>query len=309
MKEVSNGWGIIKKLRPVLNVIKYIFTPLAVCFIAYLAWQSRGTLNNMLSQSSFHILLTSVLLWAALHFISPVFTRLLFRSCNQTIDYKEAFLIHAGRLPAKYLPGGIWHSVARVADYHRYGIQHRQISIYLLAENILALSLSLTLGGICVSSLNHVNPTWHAFSQLAVLGGMMIIFLLPVLINKQLLSGAQGISLHYYSLSVLSMFSFWIIAALSFVQFVSAFPLTVTDMSLIEIGGVYLFSWGVGFLAVFAPQGIGVSEMVLSQIIEGGMTSSSLLAFFALFRVVILLGDVTAWLASLSLKAISCRER
>ncbi len=285
-------------LRPVLTLAKVVFTPLALCFILVVAWQSRQLLGEVLSQSTPLQLVAGVLLWTLVHFITPLFTLCFFRSCQQQIKYRNAFLIHAGRLPAKYLPGGIWHSVARFADYHQQGFQHRQIGVYLLAENLLSLSVSLSLGGLCVSGLSQINSLWLGFSQLALVAGLLIMLLLPSMIKRKLLPQAAGFSLSFYLLSLLSMFCFWMIAALAFVQFVNAFPVTFPLVSQLEIAGVYVFSWGVGFLAIFAPQGIGISEYVTSQLLGADMGANSFLVLVAGFRIVVLAGDLLAWLLS-----------
>ena len=75
------------------------------------------------------------------------------------------------------------------------------------------------------------------------------------------------------------------------------FPSSVGDQSYLELGGIYLFSWGVGFLAVFAPQGIGVFEMVGSQLMQSPLGFVGFAALIGGFRLVILVADLLVWIA------------
>ena len=64
-----------------------------------------------------------------------------------------------------------------------------------------------------------------------------------------------------------------------------------------EIAGTYLFSWGVGSLTVFAPQGIGVFETLAAGLLEATSGLGGGAALVAGFRLVVLLADLTAWAA------------
>ena len=61
------------------------------------------------------------------------------------------------------------------------------------------------------------------------------------------------------------------------------------------MGGIYLFSWGVGFLSIFAPQGIGVFEFVASEFMQGPIGFMGFAALIGGFRVVILVADMITW--------------
>ncbi len=65
--------------------------------------------------------------------------------------------------------------------------------------------------------------------------------------------------------------------------------------SLPAIYGTYLFSWGAGFVAFFAPQGIGVFEFVSGKLLEGQLDLGHAVALMASFRVIVLAGDLFAW--------------
>ena len=89
---------------------------------------------------------------------------------------------------------------------------------------------------------------------------------------------------------------FWLVATAAFVCYLNAFPLPgdkVVDT--LTMAGVYLFSWGVGFLAVFAPQGIGVFEAVASDLFASPIGFMGFAALIAGFRVVVMVADFATW--------------
>jgi hypothetical protein len=92
---------------------------------------------------------------------------------------------------------------------------------------------------------------------------------------------------------------YWIGAGIAFVLFLKAFPTLELAASNIESASIYVFSWGIGFVTLFAPQGIGVSELVASNLLGERGSVAALAALLAGFRVVILTADLTAWLLAM----------
>ncbi len=98
----------------------------------------------------------------------------------------------------------------------------------------------------------------------------------------------------------------WCIAATAFVIYLSAFPGLALQAAPLETAGAYLFSWGVGFIAIFAPQGIGVFEVVAADLMRGAGTFMSVAALLGGFRIIVLAADATVWVA---LHALSGNNR
>lgn len=276
---------------------------MAFAFLGYFAFQSRNQFVTLYGDAQFEWLILSVFFWASLHFISPVFTTTILRSCNLALSYRDAFLIHSRRLPAKYIPGGIWHTIARVTDYHNKGISTRQIGHYVLVENIVTAAVTFLVGGYITSQLQFINDKWQIIAGFLSFTGAFVLVLLPWLTNRKLLISKEVMNIKIYFLGILVAAFFWIVAACSFVSFLTIFPDRFLSLSFVESGGIYIFSWGIGFVALFAPQGIGVTELVTSQLFGSEMGISSMAALLASFRLVIFVGDLTGWGISRLLKS------
>ncbi|MCI5107310.1 MAG: hypothetical protein MRY76_11400, partial [Pseudomonadales bacterium] len=105
------------RFHALLRIARTIFTPLSLLAIAWLLWQSGSELGEIFSSASYAHLLLAFLLWVGSNFLSPLISLQLFRAHHTQSSFAELVHIHNRNLPAKYLPGGIWHSVGRANDY------------------------------------------------------------------------------------------------------------------------------------------------------------------------------------------------
>jgi len=63
-----------------------------------------------------------------------------------------------------------------------------------------------------------------------------------------------------------------------------------------DISGTYIFSWAMGFIALFAPQGLGVTEVVAASIFNSPMGIGAIALVILGFRGLIFCADTLMWL-------------
>jgi len=66
----------------------------------------------------------------------------------------------------------------------------------------------------------------------------------------------------------------------------------------------YLFAFVVGFVSIFAPQGIGVFEVVYAELSSSDIPRTQMIIFVAGFRVLVMLSDILIWLGYLLTRII-----
>ena len=103
---------------------KTLFTPVAIVFLGYFCWQARDTLGELLRQASWPMLLVAILVWTLLHLLTPLTAVAVLNGSGSSVSWRQAFATHASRLPARYMPGGVWHTVGRIMDYRERGVVH-----------------------------------------------------------------------------------------------------------------------------------------------------------------------------------------
>ncbi|MCW8918026.1 MAG: hypothetical protein OQL08_04345 [Gammaproteobacteria bacterium] len=290
-------------VKRILNLSKRAFVLLAIAYVGYFALTSRELLFGLFTTANPMFVFLSLLCWVLAHFIIPAFTVRAMSGFSTSLSYREAFHIHASRLPAKYLPGGIWHTVARAADYKSKNISTTGIGYYLLLEHLVAAAVTLFVGGGIVLTVGTVSGNWLGLIQVIVAAAGIALFLLPqalVLIRPY---RVHAISLGGYIQGVALVMVFWLAAAAAFVFFIKAFDVLTADYSMIDMGGIYIFSWGIGFVAIFAPQGIGVTEFVSGSLLRPDIPLGSFMVLLASFRINVFLADMATWMISLKWRA------
>lgn len=286
--------SIPKWQQQLVHGAKLFFTPIAFLFIAWFAWQSRVTIAEVFSRTHWGILVLAVIAWVFSHLLSPLFYVQVFRSCGFNLGYRSALIIHARYLPARYIPGGIWHTVGRVAEFRSLGIETKSVAVFVFLENMLAAAVTLFVGAMILC----VQKGWMLWG-----GGMLLISVLAggaffigfVVVNTRRLMGTKVLPVSRYLLLVGIVALFWCFATTAFVLYVNAVFIGFGVPSIIETAGVYLFSWGVGYVSLFAPQGVGVFEVVVSMLFDSGAPMSALIVVVAGFRLVVLMADMAVY--------------
>lgn len=278
-----------------LSAAKTVFTPLAIGFLVYLAWQSRSELTEILANAEPRFLFLSFVLWLLMSLAAPIYAIVVFRGLGHEVRFTDAARIHIVNLPARYLPGGIWHTVGRVMHYREAGVGNRELAVFVFLENALSVATAFILGGSLLIAFRGLEG-WGGLASIAVIAGTCTLVLVPVLSRIRTREKRYAVGPHYYLASVLAAALAWCIAASAFVAFVNSFPTLVIDASNLHVAGTYLFSWGIGFLAIFAPQGVGVFELAAAELLQSSTALSSIVPLFAMFRLVILAADLFAWL-------------
>lgn len=277
-----------------LKILQRVFAPIAIAFLAWFAWESRTELVELVRDASPFCLALSVLLWCLTHVLAPVAAMLIFNAGGASIDYGSAAKIHYDNLPARYVPGGIWHTVGRVAAFRGMGISAKTLSTFVVMENALAVATAFMLGGSTIYAIRG-SDAWGQIGVLCALAGSILLLALPFLLRMRFLKGDAEFPVRTYVMVIGLVSAYWILAAAAFVAYVSAYSSLALQSSLLETGAAYLLSWGIGFLAVFAPQGIGIFEVIASDLLRGSGSFAGIAALLAGFRLAILAADTLVW--------------
>ncbi len=264
--------------------------PLAVAFLVLAAFQARHVFSGVLAQAQVAPLLLTIAGWSALHLLAPCIALAALRGQGLPISYATALDIHVRRLPARYLPGGIWHTVTRVVDLHRGGVETPQLKVMVLVENLVPLACATALGCLFALPAGSLGRPLLA----GMLGGCVLLLAALPWTMRRWLPGTR-ISAAHYGAAIAAATLFWLAAASLFVLYWNAFPALGIEERVSELFSVYLLSWSAGFVAVFAPQGLGVFEAVAGKMLTSTMPFAAMAVLVAGFRASTLAGDGLAF--------------
>ncbi|MBS0193789.1 MAG: hypothetical protein JSR34_06050 [Proteobacteria bacterium] len=283
-----------------LALARKLFIPIALGFLAYSAWRASGRLAPLLATLSIRYLLLAWACWIAAQWIGPLTTVAFARILGLSLGYRELSLITVLRLPAKYLPGGIWQSVARFEAYRRLEVGKSDSLSILVAEHLLALGVSVAIGAALLLRLEGIEFLRGAAAW--ALGGAAMLLAGTVLG----LLKARGGGIKTFVEIVMAIFStalFWVAATASFCAYwAAAFDLGGAEV--MRVAACYLLSWAAGFVVLFAPQGLGVFEWVAGHLMASAWPLSVTVTAVAGFRLVTIFADFSAWAIGLALSGI-----
>ena len=227
--------------------------------------------------------------------LSAVFWSSALRAFGSPVGRGPVLSATARSLPARYLPGSLWYPLGRAALLAADGASKRALAAVAAVEAILSVVVAFCLGG-GLLALSGRLPAGAPTAAGAC--ALLLVSLSPPVMNRvlrRLRPGTAPVTWGAYAVLVAQMAAFWALSAVVFVLYLSAFP-GVRSTGPLPVAGAFLVAWGVGFLAVFAPQGAGVFEVVVAALLVTPRTAAVALVV-AGFRALIGVRDLLAFSA------------
>jgi hypothetical protein len=176
------------------------------------------------------------------------------------------------------------------------GISKTDISLVVLYEGTYAIILAAIVStlGIYLFSSNEL------YSTLALVLFLGSITTIPLALFSRKRSFILSITAYAQLTAVCTIF--WVFSAGAFYSYMAAIGMIAPQDGVFLSVIYYLFSFVVGFVSIFAPQGIGVFEVVYSELATSELPRTQVIIFVAGFRVLVMLSDMLIWLGYLLVK-------
>lgn len=230
--------------------IKRTWLVAVLVFLCVFFWQEKAIFSMLTehNHSLWLIAATTCIFLGKLVCIDLVHSSLLMQ--NQRHHYFNSAYWYGSADIAKYIPGGIWPIVGRLAMYKQHMPKTTALRAFVLETGVI-IGVPLAIG------IGFILPCPAAISVGVSLGLLLLGTGLCVILSKQNLPPADTAHL-------------WLLAARAvagqLLCWLLFFPLSLyllTDgFSYFKITGSFDLAFAIGQLAVFAPSGIGVREWV-----------------------------------------------
>ena len=226
------------------------------------------------------------------------FWRLSLRMLGHEASLWEAALATGRALPARYIPGGVTFPAARIALLRARGFAVAPLTVTAVLEMVLRPAVALTLG-MALLALSGGVPGSLAWAAVAVAvaaaaaspaaGGRVL--------NRLAARRGESLAITWSGYARLAMTecAYWAWAAATFVLYLRAFP-AADGFGTLHLAGAFMVAWALGFLAVFAPQGLGVAEISLVGLLAAGDDGAgiALAVLFGGYRLLLAARDMLA---------------
>lgn len=273
-----------------LALAQRVFLVVALAAIVGFLVLHREELAQMLTPAVLARCAACALVLALIHPLIATAFFLLQRHLGIRVDFATSLGIYMRRIPARYLPGGIWHSAARYADMKfDAGVGGAALRRLFLAEVGLVATTGLIASGAGVWATQAGSRAYgFAAAQLAL--GVVVALAVLFLLRRSALRSLVTAAAMYVLI--------WCAAAGAFVLIADALAAANTpDCGAAAIGASYLIAAVQGYLAVFAPQGWGVAETSFAVLNACGIALPTVLGAFVLFRLSAIVGDIIGYVA------------
>ena len=290
----------------ILRVGRRVYLVVLAAALAGLATAKRDDVAVLLTGAKLPLLAIALMASFGLIWLNAWFWALSLRMLEQPLPIGETALATARALPARYVPTGAGFAIGRAVLLRTAGVSSGPLAATAVLDMTISVPVALVGGTALLSASGTLPggavPAWIAAGLLAAVSPLASRILAWIVARRGI-----SLSITRHGLLRLTAVSciYWIWNSATFTLYLKVFP-AADGFGGLETAGAFMVAWAVGFLAVFAPQGIGVVEtgMVVLLTAGGGEWGSGsesdaigLAVVFSGYRLVQMIRDATAVVA------------
>jgi len=261
------------------TVLRWIATIVLLAIVAWLigrevvaSWQRLAAYEFSLS---WPLVALSVALGAGYYFFNSQAWRYAVQRSGQRVSVAQAYRLYALSVFGRYVPGKAWLALIRMELGARLGISRTATTVALLYENGLQLTTGVAISAVLGASLfaGHGRA-----GLLAVLAAVLCLVVLapPVfyrllnallrMVRREPFDRAHQLRFGHMARMVGFFVGVWVCGGASLYLLAVALDSTLVDRP-VQIGLIFVVSQVLGFVALFAPGGLGVREWVQMELL------------------------------------------
>lgn len=276
-----------------LRLLKWLWLVLVLGAVARYLWAHWDEVGPQLRTIALPRLGLALMLLIASKMLLVILSQRSVALAGHTIPYRRMFTINALSQLAKYLPGGIWHFVGRAGYYHTDGLPLRAVTQAMIVEN-LWLVFSAFMAGVSGLLLYYAGG-WRLAVALA---GLIAVWWAVLWLIRLRFSGERN---WRGSLSTLGFQA--LIWGLVGASLWAVLPSLDGWRSGSLAIGAFCISWVIGYVALFAPGGIGVREAAMTALLAPALSAQDALLYAAIHRFLWVAAELTLGIVARTLLA------
>ena len=290
-----------KILSPrVRNALKAIWMLLVTVFVVRYMVNNWDSIADTIKSFSFLVLLLTVVVTIAGKIVISVHSQLITKLNGREFTFRESFWMYSASDLVKYIPGGLWNALARVRLYTNMGMSATASTKAFALEKYWMVVGALATGALALTPQG-LSGLGFSDGTDVVLVTRIALVLVWVLLTW---AGGRLTGQAVVPITVVRSMSEQVIMAIFFGLGVWI-PLEAVDAGISPLVAIGAFSMGrgLGYLAVFAPAGIGVREVVTLWALSGSSATSQAMGIaLAVNRVMTFVADLGSFGLSFSVK-------
>ncbi len=269
--------------KRVAAAVRLAYLAALIGVVVWLVTSRGDEALELLRQARPLVLLAALVATFGLLVLTARFWVLSLRMLGHHAPLQQVTSVTARALPARYVPAGVTYPAARVALLRGTGLPLAPLTVTAVLEMVLRPAVALTFGTALLAASGALTG---GLIWAGVVLAVATVAVSPALGGRLLghIAARRGVELNitWGGLARLAGTEaiYWAWAAATFLLYLRAFP-SADSFGVLHIAGAFMVAWALGFLAVFAPQGIGVAELSLVGLlaVDASENTSLSLAF------------------------------
>lgn len=200
----------------------------------------------------------------------------LLKRLGYPLPFKKSLYIFIVSNASRYIPGSIWQYISRVELAKKIGnIPRKGVILSLVLEIFILVNAALVTSILALPYLNQAfleNYFWILIIPLSLIffHPAVFKFCLKIIskITKKEIGNIATIKPQEIILTVPFFISNFLLNGFALFFLTKAIYPQVSFESILFFSGVFAFAWAVGFLSIFAPAGLGVTDLILAYLLS-----------------------------------------
>lgn len=260
------------------QIVGWVFVAAIFLFLGKMVWDNWNQVKDASFTFELFPLILSTLIFALSYLIQIWAWYLITLRLEIAISPSETLESWFYSQLGKYLPGKIWLLLGRFYFYESKGKSKKNISVALYFEIVTMIAAA---GLIFLAALIHYREiglfnSWDPSGWLVLLSLLGFVSLHPRVLQKilnwvlaQFKKEPISLSISYFNILwiLLVCIVSWLVGGIGFYLFIDAFY-PVAPQYVLFLTGALAISSTLGFIAIFAPSGLGVREGALVYLLS-----------------------------------------
>ena len=275
------------KIKSILNYLKWIWFAAVVAAASWYVARNFTEIRLYLATIKLPRLAISVLLLLVGKILTADLTFQSLKLVSHPITFKDAFSVTTITQLGKYLPGGIWHFAGKIGIYRARGLTGKNALMPIVIENYWLIASALITGLSALFFSDSLVPCgfWRLLCRNEMKISLLILVVsLWVLLSFLILRFTLSLQITFLTNMRLSLeqFVIWFLFGISFWI---VFPAGQNADFLLQAISAFSVSWAAGYIAFFAPGGIGIREASMAILLSIFFTEETIVVYASLHRI------------------------
>ena len=279
--------------RKFIEILKWVWIAAVLIGAGWYFYRHYQEISQYLGTISVTRLIMCFLLLLAGKLAISDISRLSLKKINYDMPYTEALAITTVSQLGKYLPGGLWHLAGKFGFLKLKGISTKKTTQVMVVENMWLLSSAGVVGVVALlasssdAACRYLKILCLPLATKVIAVALPLVWVAGLLVFEYFFFGRQKINFRDFFLMLAELLFIWLAFGLSFWL---VFPPDAGYLA--QVIGAFSLSWLAGYVAFFAPGGIGVREVLLAMLLGAFFKSGEVAIYASIHRLLWVLAEV-----------------